>query len=96
MPDETPDRALAAVGEHRSFSAAAKALHTVQSNVSTHVAGSNASSASPSIDRATNELTEEGRLVAERARRIDARVRRARLRRRAPPRRRVRARSASA
>ena len=31
-------RALVAVGEHRSFSAAARALHTVQSNVSTHIA----------------------------------------------------------
>ena len=30
--------ALTAVADHRSFSAAARALHTVQSNVSTHVA----------------------------------------------------------
>ena len=30
--------ALTAVADHRSFSAAARALHTVQSNISTHVA----------------------------------------------------------
>ena len=30
--------ALLAVADHGSFSAAARALHTVQSNVSTHVA----------------------------------------------------------
>ena len=30
--------ALVAVADHRSFSAAARSLHTVQSNVSTHIA----------------------------------------------------------
>ena len=63
--------ALAAVSEHRSFSAAAKALHTVQSNVSTHVARLEAELGATLIDRATVELTAEGRLVVERFRRIN-------------------------
>ncbi len=65
-------RAVLAVSEHRSFSAAARALHTVQSNVSTHVSRLEREMGVMLIDRATNELTEEGRVVADRARRIDA------------------------
>lgn len=65
-------RALLAVGEHHSFSAAAKALHTVQSNVSTHVSKLESELGVVLVDRATTELTEEGRLVAARARRIEA------------------------
>ncbi|NLA34666.1 MAG: LysR family transcriptional regulator [Actinobacteria bacterium] len=64
-------RALLAVGDHRSFSAAAKSLSTVQSNVSTHVARLEAELGVTLIDRATTELTAEGRVVAERARRIE-------------------------
>ncbi|MCB1283118.1 MAG: LysR family transcriptional regulator [Microthrixaceae bacterium] len=69
--DQRQLRALLAVGEHRSFSAAAKALNTVQSNVSTHVARLERELGVTLIDRAVNELTAEGRVVAERARRID-------------------------
>lgn len=64
-------RALVAVGEHHSFSAAARALHTVQSNVSTHISRLEHELGATLIDRATNELTDEGVIVAERARRID-------------------------
>jgi DNA-binding transcriptional LysR family regulator len=65
-------RALLAVSEHRSFSAAARALHTVQSNVSTHVSRLEREMGVALIDRTTNTLTEEGLVVAERARRIEA------------------------
>ena len=65
-------RALLAVSEHKSFSVAARALHTVQSNVSTHVSRLEREMGVLLIDRSTNELTEEGRVVAERARRIEA------------------------
>jgi LysR family hydrogen peroxide-inducible transcriptional activator len=65
-------RALVAVGEHRSFSAAARALHTVQSNVSTHVSRLEREMGVQLVDRTTTTLTEEGRIVAERARRIEA------------------------
>lgn len=62
--------ALAAVADHRSFSAAAKALHTVQSNVSSHVANLERELGVGLVDRSTGDLTDEGRLVLERARRI--------------------------
>src|ERR1700761_686766 len=65
-------RALLAVGELQSFSAAARALHTVQSNISTHVSRLEREMGVYLIDRATNTLTEEGLVVAERARRIEA------------------------
>lgn len=65
-------RALVAVSEHRSFSAAARALHTVQSNISTHVSRLEREMGVVLVDRASNTLTEEGRVVVERARRIDS------------------------
>jgi len=65
-------RALVAVAEHHSFSAAARALDTVQSNVSAHVARLERELGVTLIDRATNEPTDEGRAVMERARRIEA------------------------
>ena len=69
--DQRQLRALVAVGEHHSFSAAAKSLHTVQSNISTHVSRLENELGVILVDRATTELTEEGRVVVERARRID-------------------------
>ena len=63
--------ALVAIADHGGFSAAARALHTVQSNVSTHVSRLETELGVILVDRATTELTEEGRVVAERARRID-------------------------
>lgn len=64
-------RALLAVTEHRSFSAAAKALGTVQSNVSAHVSRLENELGVTLVDRATTEATDEGRAVLERARRIE-------------------------
>ncbi|NNE72090.1 MAG: LysR family transcriptional regulator [Acidimicrobiales bacterium] len=63
-------RALIAVAEHGTFSAAAKSLHTVQSNVSTHVARLERELDTTLIDRKTNELTAEGEAVATRSRRV--------------------------
>ncbi len=62
--------ALTAVADHRSFSAAARALHTVQSNVSTHVARLERELGAILVDRSTGELTDAGELVVGRARRI--------------------------
>ncbi len=62
--------ALAAVADHRSFSAAARALHTVQSNVSSHVAKLERELGVELVDRATGDLTDEGRIVVDRARRV--------------------------
>jgi LysR family hydrogen peroxide-inducible transcriptional activator len=62
--------ALTAVADHHSFSAAARALHTVQSNVSTHVARLERELRVPLVERSTGNLTEAGALVVARARRI--------------------------
>ena len=64
--------ALVAVSEHRSFSAAARALHTVQSNISTHVARLERELDAILVDRRTGELTSEGEAVVLRALRIRA------------------------
>lgn len=65
-------RALVAVAEHHSFSGAARALDTVQSNVSAHVARLERELGLTLIDRATTEPTHEGNVVLERARRIES------------------------
>ena len=62
--------ALVAVVDHGTFSAAANALHTVQSNVSTHILRLERELNVSLIDRTSGTLTEEGVLVVERARRI--------------------------
>jgi DNA-binding transcriptional LysR family regulator len=63
--------AVVAVADHGSFSAAADALHTVQSNVSTHVARLERELGCSLVDRSNAcRLTEEGQAVVERARRI--------------------------
>jgi len=62
--------ALVAVADAGSFSAAARVLHTVQSNVSTHVARLERELGATLVDRASGQLTEEGVAVANRARRI--------------------------
>lgn len=64
--------ALVAIDEHGSFSAAARALHTVQSNVSTHIARLERELDAALVDRATGRLTEEGEVVVARARRIQS------------------------
>ena len=62
--------AIVAVADHGTFSAAARALYTVQSNVSGHVAKLERELGVTLIDRANGGLTEEGERVVERARRI--------------------------
>src|SRR3546814_3316448 len=62
--------ALLAVAEHGSFSAAARAIHTVQSNVSTHVARLEKELGVLLVDRSSGGLTEEGEAAVARARRI--------------------------
>ncbi|MDE0804155.1 MAG: LysR family transcriptional regulator [Acidimicrobiales bacterium] len=66
--------ALLAVAEHGSFSAAARAIHTVQSNVSTHVARLEKELAVTLVDRSSGGLTEEGEVAVGRARRIQAEI----------------------
>ena len=62
--------ALVAVAEGGSFSAAARGLHTVQSNISTHIARLERELDATLVDRASGSLTDEGKVVLERARRI--------------------------
>jgi len=62
--------AIVAVADHGTFSSAARALYTVQSNVSGHVAKLERELGVTLIDRANGGLTEEGERVVERARRI--------------------------
>ena len=61
---------LMAVAAHGSFSAAARSLHTVQSNVSTHVARLEKELAAVLIDRRSMLPTTEGKAVIDRAQRI--------------------------
>jgi LysR family hydrogen peroxide-inducible transcriptional activator len=66
--------ALVAVADEGSFSAAARALNTVQSNISTHVAHLERELGTTLVDRAGGLLTEEGEIVVERARRIQREI----------------------
>jgi LysR family hydrogen peroxide-inducible transcriptional activator len=63
---------LVAVAETGTFSAAATKLHTVQSNVSTHVARLERELGVTLVDRAAGRLTDEGEVVVARARRVQA------------------------
>jgi LysR family hydrogen peroxide-inducible transcriptional activator len=63
-------QALIAISDHGSFSAAAQALHTVQSNVSSHIARLESELGAQLVDRQNGNLTEEGVAVVERARRV--------------------------
>lgn len=65
-------KALIAVADHSSFSAAARSLGTVQSNVSAHIARLERDMGVILIDRATNRPTTEGEVVLKRARTIEA------------------------
>jgi len=62
--------ALVAIADHGSFSAAARALFTVQSNVSGHIGKLERELGVTLIDRSAGRLTDEGERVLERARRI--------------------------
>jgi molybdate transport repressor ModE-like protein len=61
---------LVAIADHGTFSAAARALYTVQSNVSGHIARLEKELGVTLVDRAHGGLTEDGSRVVERARRI--------------------------
>jgi len=63
-------QALVGVAEHGSFSAAAEALGTVQSNASAHIARLERELGAPLVDRSAGRLTEEGEVVVARARRM--------------------------
>lgn len=63
-------QSLVAISEHGSFSAAAKALDTVQSNVSAHIARLEKELGTILVDRASGTVTDEGEMVLTRARRI--------------------------
>lgn len=63
-------QALTAVAEHRSFSAAADALGTVQSNVSALVARLERELGRTLVDRSSGGLTPEGEVVVARAHRV--------------------------
>ena len=62
--------ALVGIAEHGTFSGAAEALGTVQSNISNRIARLETELATELIDRATGALTESGNVVVERARRV--------------------------
>lgn len=66
--------ALVAVADHGTFSAAADALSTVQSNISAHIARLEKELGATLVDRSAGRLTEEGRAVVDRSRRIDAEI----------------------
>jgi DNA-binding transcriptional LysR family regulator len=65
-------QALIAIADNGSFSAAATALHTVQSNVSSHIARLERELGVQLVDRNGGQLTEEGQAVVERGRRVVA------------------------
>jgi LysR family hydrogen peroxide-inducible transcriptional activator len=65
---------LAAIAEHGSFSGAARALFTVQSNVSAHLARLEKELGVTLVDRKLGQLTEAGILVLGRARAIQREV----------------------
>ena len=62
--------ALVAIADHGTFSAAARALFTVQSNVSSHIARLERELGTTLVDRTQGGLTEDGARVVDRARRI--------------------------
>ncbi len=62
--------ALVAIADHGTFSAAARALFTVQSNVSNHIARLERELGTTLVDRTQGGLTDDGQRVVERARRI--------------------------
>ena len=63
-------QSLLAIADHGSFSAAAKFMDTVQSNVSAHISRLEKELGAVLVDRTHGTLTDEGELVATRARRI--------------------------
>jgi DNA-binding transcriptional LysR family regulator len=62
--------ALVAIADHGSFSAAARALFTVQSNVSAHISRLESELGVSLVERSNGSLTDAGVLVVDRARRV--------------------------
>ena len=62
--------AIVGIADHGSFSAAADALQTVQSNISAHVKKLERELGCELVDRSTGQLTEAGALVVARSRRV--------------------------
>ena len=62
--------ALVAIADHGTFSAAARSLFTVQSNISGHISRLEKELGVTLVDRAQGGLTDDGFSVVERARRI--------------------------
>lgn len=62
--------AIVGIADHGSFSAAAGALQTVQSNISAHVKKLERELGCELVDRPTGRLTEAGALVVARSRRV--------------------------
>ncbi len=63
-------RAVLAIADHGSFTAAADALDTVQSNISAHIARLEKELDVALVDRATGQLTPAGQVVVEHARQV--------------------------
>lgn len=63
-------QSLIAIADHGSFSAAARALYTVQSNVSAHISRLETEVGSILVDRSSGHLTDEGVVVVEHGRRV--------------------------
>jgi molybdate transport repressor ModE-like protein len=61
---------LVAIADHGTFSAAARALYTVQSNVSGHIARLERELGVQLVDRQRGGLTDDGMVVVEKARRV--------------------------
>src|SRR4029078_1519047 len=61
---------LVAIADHGSFSAAARALYTVQSNVSGHVARLEPELGVTPVEPQRGAVTDEGVIVVDRARRV--------------------------
>ena len=62
--------ALVGIADHRSFSGAAEALGTVQSNISNRIARLEAALGTELVNRSSGGLSESGEIVVVRARRI--------------------------
>lgn len=62
--------ALVAIADHGTFSSAAEALGTVQSNISNRIARLEGELATELVDRSSGTLTESGGVTVERSRRI--------------------------
>ena len=62
--------ALVGIADHRTFSRAADALGTVQSNISNRIARLEDELGTELVNRSTGALSESGEIVVQRARRI--------------------------